>query len=455
MKNFILPCLVPFIVLPAEVGIEPVRSVADDSDWWSNWRGPGGTGVASTGSPPVEWSEEKNIRWKVDLPGLGSSSPIVWEDRVYVMTAIETDRRGEGAAPAQQRRRGGRGGGFFAHGGPAPTRVHEFAVIALNREDGSVAWRTKVNEAVPHEAGHQTNSQASGSPITDGERIYAHFGSRGLYCLDMDGDIVWSVDLGRMRTKLGFGEGTSPTLYGDKLIVNWDHEDASFIAAFDKRSGVELWRTPRNETTSWSTPLVVPVDGGAQVIVTATSLSRSYDVETGVLLWTLPGMTANSIPSPSYADGVAYLMSGFRGYSLQAVRLAEASGELSRGDVIWDHRRGTSYVPSALLYDNLIYFLSDNNGVLTCLDVRTGEIQYERQRLRGLRTVYSSPVGVDGRIYITSREGTTTVVTHGSSFQELASNQLDDGFDATAAIVGDELYLRGREYLYCIAEDEK
>ena len=269
----------------------------------------------------------------------------------------------------------------------------------------------------------------------------------------MDGEIQWSKNFGRMRTKLGFGEGSSPALHGDTLVMNWDHDDESFIAAFDKRTGEELWRTPRDETTSWSTPLVAPVDGGHQVIVTATSLTRSYDLETGELLWTLRGMTPNSIPSPSYVDGIAYLMSGFRGYSLQAVRLAGAQGELSNSrNIVWRHQRGTSYVPSALLYDDLIYFLRDNSGVLSCLDRRTGEVQYEGQRLRGIRTIYSSPVGASGRIYITSREGVTKVVKAGADFEEIATNQLDDGFDGTAAIVGDEIYLRGQEYLYCIAE---
>lgn len=442
-------------VVPAEVkdGENGTGQEAADASW-GDWRGPLGNGTASSGNPPTQWNEEdgENIRWKVPVPGLGSSSPVVWGDRLYYTTAIQTDRQGEApAAQPQQERRGRRRGGRGGRG--EPLRVHEFVVFALDRKDGSTLWRTTVAEEVPHERGQQNNSQASYSPITDGERIYAFFGSRGLHCLDLNGDVLWSKEFGLMQTFNGFGEGSSPALHGEVLVVNWDHQGDSFIAALDKRTGDELWRTPREEITSWSTPRIVPVDGRHQVIVTATSATRSYDLETGELVWSLRGMTRNSIPSSNYADGVIYLMSGYRGNMLQAVRLAGARGDLEGSDnVLWEHGRNTSYVPSSLLYGDLIYFLSQNSPILTCLDANTGDVQYERQRIAGLREVYSSPVGVNGRIYITSRDGITKVIKLGSTYEEIATNQLNDGFDASAAIVGDEIYLRGREFLYCIAE---
>lgn len=451
---------------------------------WGSWRGPENNGVARDATPPTEWAEDKNIRWKVDLPGLGNSTPVIWGDRIYVTTAVNTEVKaeepegasgatttdpadgGDGAGRGGRRggdqagrggRRGGRGGrrgrGGFGRNTPPPTEVYEFLVLALDRSDGRVVWSTAVTTEVPHERGHATATQASNSPITDGEHIYASFGSRGLYCLNMDGEVQWSKRFGKMRTRLGFGEGSSPALYGDTLVINWDHEGDSFLAAFDKRSGEELWRTPRDEGTSWSTPLIVPVDGSPQVIITATKATRSYDLETGELIWSATGMTTNPIPSPIHADGLAYLMSGFRGSSLQVIELSGADGDISDSDrIIWTHNRNTSYTPSALLYDDFIYFLRSNNGVLSCLDAKTGEVHYEGQRLPGIRSIYSSPLGAGGYVYVTSREGTTKVIKLGSEYVEVATNTLEDGFDASAIAVGNELYLRGREHLYCIAE---
>lgn len=440
---------------------------------WGNWRGPLHNGIADSANPPTEWAEDKNIKWKVALPGLGSSSPIVWGDRIYVTSAVETEvegkppelpgqagqgRRGGGQAGTGRRggnRQGGRRrGGQGGRGGGAPTKVHEFVVMALDRADGSVVWQTTVAEEVPHERGHATASQASNSPVTDGEHIFASFGSRGLHCLNMDGELQWSKKFGYMRTRNQFGEGSSPALHGDILVVNWDHEGDSFIAAFNKTSGEELWRNPRDEPTSWATPTIVDVEGTPQVFVTGTGASRGYDLATGEELWSLGGMTFNCIPTSNYVDGVAYLMSGFRGYNIQAVMLAGADGDLTDSEqVLWSHGNGTSYVPSALVYDGFVYFLADNNGVLSCLDAETGEVHYERHRMRGFRTVYASPVGAAGRVYLTSREGVTKVIKLGGEYEELATNELEDGFDATPAIVGNQILLRGRENLYCISEN--
>ena len=420
---------------------------------WANWRGPDGTAIARAGNPPAQWSEEKNIRWKVALPGLGSSSPIIWGDRIYVTTAIETDE--EGTPPTFERVHDVDISGRSYVSGGFPTKVFDFLVLALDRKDGSIVWKTTVKKAVPHEGGHATGSQSSSSPLTDGEHIYVHLGSRGVFCLNMDGEIQWSKEFGLMQTHLGFGEGISPALHGDTLIINWDHEQDSFIAAFDKKSGEELWRTARDEVTTWATPLVVPVDGKAQVVTAGTTSSRAYDLETGELIWSLAGLGLNAIPSPIYADGIVYLMTGFNGYVLQAVRLDGAKGDLAGTEsVAWTHDRDTSYTPSPLIYDDLLYFVRGNNGVLSCLDRETGEVHYEGQRLR-MRTVYSSPVGVAGRVYLTARDGMTKVIKHGTEFEEIATNQLDDGFDASAAIVGDEIYLRGKKNLYCIAETNR
>ena len=418
---------------------------------WSSWRGPLGSGSAPVGSPPTHWAEKtdqapaKNIAWKVEIPGLGISSPIVWQDRIYLTTAIGTDRPGVPDVelePHDQR------------AVPQPTVVYEFAVLAIDRRDGRVIWQKKVCDAVPHEGGHRTNSHASSSPVTDGERIYVNFGSRGVHCLDMAGELVWSKSLGAMRTRRQYGEGSSPAVAGDRLIVTWDHEGDSFLVVFDKRTGEELWRQPRDEVTSWSTPIVVEVDGRAQVVVNATTASRGYDLQSGDVIWSLSGMTVNCIPIPIYANGIAYLMSGYRGQMLQAVRLAGAKGDLQGStNVVWQHTRSTSYVPSATLHNGHLYFLRGNTAVLSCLDAKTGAVLYDGKRLPGLRQVYSSPIAADGRIYITSRDGVTIVIGDGPKFDQLAVNRLNDEVDASPAVIGNRIYLRGRQFLYCIARD--
>ncbi|MAE75932.1 MAG: hypothetical protein CMJ85_03565 [Planctomycetes bacterium] len=430
-------------------GVVLTRAAAQDSPSWTGWRGPLGTGVAPGGNPPTEWGEDKNIRWKVAVPGNGHSTPIILGDRIYLTAAIATDRT-PGDAGEEQAQGNARRGGFMNR--RSPTKVHEFIVVALDRKDGKLVWRTKVTEAVPHEAGHRTASQASNSPLTDGERIYAYFGSRGIHCLDMQGKVQWSKQLGKMRTAAGFGEGSSPALYGDTLVVNWDHEGDSFVVAFDTRTGKERWRTPRDERTSWSTPLIVEVSGKPQVIISASYLTRAYDLETGKVVWACEGLTGNCIPTPMHANGIVYVMSGFRGFALQAIKLEGSEGDIDFSEQIkWTHNAGTPYTPSGLVHDGLLYFLRSNNAILSCLDAKTGKVHYEGQRLRGMRTVYASLVGAGGRVYVTSRGGTTKVIKLGAEFEELASNDLEDTFDASAAIVGDELYLRGKEHLYCIA----
>lgn len=491
---------------------------------WPQWRGPTGTGAAVNASPPVEWSETKNVRWKVEIPGSGHATPIVWGDRVYVQTAIKTDKEvkpdpnAQPEAPAEpeagRERRGRRGQGRDADrgrrdrgdgdgtrgGGPRdelqdggdrqdrgdrtgrgrgrgdrqgrgnqprrgrrggrrgrakPTHIYKFSMLALDRQTGKVIWQRDVIEELPHEAGHQTNTLAPASPVTDGKHLYAYFGSRGLFCLDMDGKIVWKKDLGDMRTRNGFGEGSSPTLYGDSLIVNWDHEGDSFIVVFDKKTGKERWRVARDEGTTWSTPIVVEAGGKPQVITTANKFNRAYDLATGKELWKCGGVGGNAIASPIAVDGLVFVMSGGRRASLRAVKAADAKGEIADdAGFAWKQEGGgRGGIGSPLLYEGSIYVLGRSG--LSCLDAKTGKARYEPQRLEGFKTGYASPVGAGGRIYLPGGNGSTVVLEHGKAFKILATNALDDSFDASPAVVGKELYLRGHKYLYCIAPTVK
>ena len=436
---------------------------------WPQWRGPLGTGIAPAASPPVTWSETNNLRWKVKLPGNGTATPIVWGNRIFVQTAIPTGRKveappepsaspspaaAEGAstnagAPAG-RRSGGRGGGMRA---ARPTEVHQFVLLCLDRQTGRTLWQQTAREEVPHEAHHRTEgSFASSSPLTDGQRVFAFFGSRGLYCHDIDGKLQWRQDFGDMRIVMSFGEGSSPALYRDTLIVNWDHEGESFIIALDKHTGKTLWKNARDERTSWSTPLVVEHEGKPQVVVSATGKIRSYDPSSGNLLWECAGLTRNVIPTPVTADGMLYATSGYQGNALLAIRLGR-QGDLTGTDaIVWSHKKSTPYVPSPLLYSGRLYFFANNNAILSCLDARSGRVLVDAARIEALQGVYASPVGAGGRVYLVGRNGATVVLKPSDNLEVLATNRLEEKIDASPAVAGNELFLRGREYLYCIAE---
>jgi outer membrane protein assembly factor BamB len=424
---------------------------------WPQWRGPHGNGVAPQGDPPTTWSETANVRYKVEIPGRGHASPVVWGDRIYLLTAIDAEPPAAPppAAGAPGSATPASGAQSFRERGVAPDRDLRFVVLALDRATGKTVWERTVVRARPHEGTHTDGTWASASAITDGERVWAFFGSRGIHCLrSSDGEVLWKSDLGDMQTKLGFGEGASPVLAGDTLVVNWDHEGESFIVALDAKTGAERWRAVRDERTSWSTPHVVEVDGQRQVVVNATGKVRAYDLATGKVVWEVGGMTANAIPTPVSANGLLFVTSGFRGNALKAIRLAGARGDLTGTPaVVWSHDRDTPYVPSPLLYDGVLYFLKSNNGLLSALDAATGKVHYGPARLEGIEGVYASPVGAAGRIYIAGRNGSTAVIAAGPELKVLAVNRLEDGFEASPAIVGREIYLRGRRHLYAIAEE--
>jgi outer membrane protein assembly factor BamB len=434
---------------------------------WPQWRGPHQDGVAPKADPPTTWSETKNVKWKVAIPGEGHATPIVWGDKIFVQTAVGTGKKPDAGAPApneigqgQERPRGpgGQGGrpggpgGRGGFGGQPPTQSYQFTVMCLDRGTGKTIWKQIAREALPHEGHHPTGSFASPSPVTDGENVYAYFGSQGLYCYDMNGNLKWSQDLGDMKIQNGFGEGSSPALHGDTIVVAWDNEANDFVAALNKKDGAILWKKPREERTAWSTPLIVEHDGKAQVITTATGKVRSYDLKTGELIWEHAGLTRNTIPSPVAANGVAYVMSGFQGNALYAIKLGK-TGDLTDSDsVIWKHGKSTPYVPSPLLSNDRLYFFSNNNEVLSCFDANTGKANYEGERIEGIKGVYASPIAANGRVYLVGRNGGTVVIKDSDKLEVLAANSLDETFDASPVAVGKELFLRGHSNLYCIAE---
>jgi len=349
-------------------------------------------------------------------------------------------------------------GGADERARPAPERSgtplgrRRFLVTAYDRHDGSVEWKRVAIERVPHEGHHLESSWATASPVTDGERVYAHFGSAGTYAYTLEGELVWKVDLGDMTTRLGYGEGSSPALWGDTLVINWDHEGDSFVVALDKGTGKERWRKDRPaELTSWSTPVIQEHEGRVHVIVAAAERTRSYDLQNGEVLWSVSGLGMNVIPTPIYDAGILYLASGKRDSPrMLAVDLHGARGDLDgTAAVLWTRDRDTPYVSTPLLYRGQLYFFKHVQSFLTSADAKTGRTLFTERV--GLGNVFASPVAAAGRIYLLGREGKALVLEPGPTLKILAENQLDDGFDASPVIVGGDLYLRGRRFLYAVA----
>ncbi len=461
----------PFLLMAAAGSLLVSTASAASVGTWPQWRGPLANGQATDATPPLTWSETQNVKWKLKLPGYGTSTPIVWGDQVFVVTAESTGNRPEGAkesappdrgptgAPPPEggaggRRRGGPGGGGPGGGmrPEAPDAIQRWIVMSVDRTSGKELWRRVVAETLPHEGHHRDHGYASFSPVTDGERLYVLLGSRGLHCLDLKGTVLWSKDLGRMQTRNGFGEGGSAAVHGDVLVVNWDHEGDDFIAAFDTKTGKERWRQERDEATGWSTPLIVEVGGKPQVVVNATGKIRAYDLAAGTELWSCSGMTAYAIPTPVAANGVLYATSGYKGSSLMAIRLGQ-SGDLSQGDaILWRQGKNTPYVPSPLFIEDRLYLYSGNNAMLSVFDAKSGKPVIDAQRVPGMNGVYASPIAAGGRVYLVGRDGVTAVLKRADQFEVLATNRLDDEFDASPAAVGGQLFLRGHANLYCISE---
>jgi outer membrane protein assembly factor BamB len=413
-------CILKFLPFLVAIWIGTESAWADN---WAHWRGPIGNGVATNANPPIRFSDTEGVRWKAAIPGRSSGSPIIWEQQVFAVSAVPN------AANAKQL---------------------DFDLFCLERQTGKLLWRKTAVSAVPHEGTHQTNSYASASPCTDGTYVYAHFGSRGLHCFTMSGDKVWEKDFGDMSIRNGFGEGSSPTLAGDLILVPWDHEGPSILYALDKRTGQSVWEAKRDEPTCWSTPLVVDVEGAKQVVMNGQTAARAYDLATGKELWRCGGQTERPCASAVAGNGIVYVGSGFRGAFLGAFS-PKGRGDLANTkNVLWTLKQDTPDVASPLLSGNRLYFYKGKTGQLTCLDARTGKPHYSAARVPGMNNTYASPIAAAGRVYLSDRSGKIVVIEDADALKVLAANDLGETVDATPAPVDKQLFIRGERNLFCI-----
>ena len=434
-----------------------VPAQAPQHAYWPQWRGPFFNGMAR-GDAPTNWGDTSNIKWKTDLPGKGHSTPVIWGDRIFLTTAIPTGKPAAATptpTPSDVQGEGRRSRG--AGGDTSPQPEHRFDVLCLDRKTGKILWQKTAKVAAPHEGYHRVyGSFASNSPVTDGKHVYSFFGSRGLYAYDFNGKLIWQKDFGvQMKIKLGFGEGTAPLLDGNRLFLVFDHEAGSFMVAVDKRNGKELWRVPRDEGTSWSTPLAIEHAGRRQVIVAATKKVRSYDPENGKVIWEVAGLGGNVIPAPVYQNGILYVMSGFRDPRLLAIKLGN-DGDLTGSDsILWTQTRGLAYTTSPVLHDNILYFVTDN-GLISAYNATTGEAFFAQTRLPKAYNFKASPVGANGKLYLATEDDDVVVLRMGEKFEVIATNTLTDQvFIATPVIADGDLFLRGQSTLFCIRSELK
>jgi outer membrane protein assembly factor BamB len=413
---------------------------------WPQWRGPGGQGISAEKNLPAEWSSTKNIKWKTKILGRSHSSPIVWGNRIFLTTAIEGV-----LVPGAKAVTHTAGGQVFLHpDSVGADHKQTFKVLCLDRESGKIIWEQTAFEGTPYDNRHRKSSYAASTPATDGKLVYAFFGTEGLYAYDMKGKLAWKADLGKLGT-VGMGTGTSPILHQNLVLMQCDEDngETSFIVGLDKKTGKEVWRTPRKVQVSWSTPILVTAGKRTELITSGTEFVISYDPATGKELWRHKGVESNAIPSPVANNDMVFISAGFPEKIAMAIKLG-GSGELADTNVAWTYKKGTAYVPSPILYGQYLYLMTDR-GILTCIDARTGEVKYDGGRIPIPATFTASPVAFDGKILLTSEDGDTFIIKAGPAHEILGANSLGEPVYASPAISDGNIFIRGEKYLYCIS----
>ncbi len=416
---------------------------------WPQFRGPGSLGVADNPNLPDRWGTNENVAWKVEVPGRGWSSPIVWGERVFVTTVVSD---GEMEAPKK---------GLYLGGErpEIPQAPHRWLILCFDLPSGRELWRQEAHRGPPPNSLHVKNTYASETPVTDGERVYARFGNVGLFCYDPEGKKLWSTNWPAVKTRNGWGSAGSPVLHDGRLFLVNDNDEQSFALALDAKTGRQLWKVERDEKSNWATPYIWSNEKRTELITSGTKRIRSYDLD-GKLLWELGGMSSIVIPTPFSKFGLLYVCSGYVGDKRRPVFAIKpgASGDISlqpgetnNDFIVWQQPTAGPYNPSPLVYGDNFYVLYDF-GFLSCHDARTGRQLYDKQRIRpeGNTAFTASPWAANGRIFALSEDGGTFVFQAGTEYLLLHKNSLDEMCMATPAIAGDRLLIRTLTKLYCL-----
>ena len=396
---------------------EEVRIVTvagEGENYWPGWRGPTGQGLAKGGGYPDQWSDTENVLWRVEVPGSGNSSPIVWGDRIFLTTAQEGGRR--------------------------------LSLLSYRRSDGMLLWETPIPQEGVEQA-HGKNGHASATPVTDGALVYASFGTHGLFAFDFDGRIVWHRGVGSLDNY--HGTAGSPILYEDSVILYQDHRGPSFVAAFDKKTGKKKWRTARSASVGWGSPIVIRTSTRDELIVSSQQVVSAYDPNTGGLLWTATGNKFEVIPTPTVGQGLVFCSSGRSGSTL-AIRPG-GKGDITETHIVWKSPKGAPFVPSTIVVGDQLYMVNDMQSVVTSLEAKTGQLLFQGRLGAARREGFSaSPVAVDGKIFFTNDNGETFVLAAGPKFQLLHVNRLNARTLASPALVDGRWYFRTDRELVCI-----
>jgi outer membrane protein assembly factor BamB len=438
--------LIPFIF--ATCGVASAQN-------WPQFRGPGASGVVEGGTAAIKWDAEKsqNTRWKIAIPGLGHSSPVVWGNKIFVTTAVSS------AAKNETR--------YGLYGDVAPVKddpQHVWKVYALDKNTGKILWERTAYEGLPKVKRHPKSTHSDSTPVTDGKYVVALFGSHGLYAYDLKGKLKWKQDLGILDSGWFYDadyqweHGSSPIIYRGLVIIQADVQKDSFIAAYDLKTGKLVWKTPREEISSWGTPTVFEGKTRAELITNGSKAIRGYDPATGKELWRLTPNSEVTTPTPFVAHDLIFVTSGYAPIQpIYAIRLG-ATGDISLKDgkdsnssIAWSKQRGGPYMPTPVVYGDLLYTCS-NQGVLTAYNAVTGERIYQ-ERLGGKGGAFTaSPVASDGKIYLASEDGDVFVVKAGPKYELLSTNRVGEVMMATPAISEGLIIVRGINHLFAFGE---
>lgn len=418
------------------------------ADDWPGWRGPSYNGISPLKNLPTSWSPDRNIAWKTPVPGRGHSSPVVWGNRVFLTTDIEGEVVPNKVIPKHIVM----GRPFRNPDSNGADHKHTIKVLCFDADTGKQLWERTVHDGEVYDEIHKTADYATSTPATDGKFVYASFGAEGFYKFDFEGKLIWKVDLGKINT-VGLGYGPSPVLFEDKVIILADQDDGdeSFIAALSAADGKIVWKTPRKIANTWGTPVLVDVAGQKQLVVNGSANVISYDPHDGKELWRSEGPNGFIVHTPVYGLGMVFASVGFPGKKTLAIRLNPAAGE---DRVAWSYAKGTSYVPSPLLYGDYLYLMSDS-GMITCMDARTGDPQYEGKRFPSPGKFTSAMVAFDQKLMWTSEDGDTYIVKAGPEYEVLQKNSVGEPVFASPALAGDSIYIRSDKTLFRIRSAAK